>query len=105
MRRSGLWLHIGLALLLLFAQAAAAAHGFVHLTEAGSHSRQPDQQLPHPVVCEQCLVAAALGAGLPAMPLLFVAMLLVSLVVVAHQAAIRPRPVPAYSSRAPPRYV
>ncbi len=104
MRRSAL-LSIAVALLLLFAQSAATLHGFAHLTEANTGSGQPDKQLPHTAVCEQCLAAAALDSGMPATAPVFVAVTFHPPVITHSPISFRPRPVPAYSSRAPPRFV
>lgn len=104
MRRSAL-LSVGVALLLLFAQSAATLHGFAHLTEANAGSSQPDKQLPHTAVCEQCLAAAALDSGVPATAPAFVAVTLHPQVIARSPVSFHPRPVPAYASRAPPRFV
>ena len=104
MHRSAL-LHIGIALLLLFAQAASAAHGYSHLTETGTTSGQPDKQLPHAAACEHCLAAAALGGAMPATALAFAAVVSHPFVIVHASASFHSGPVPAYASRAPPRFV
>lgn len=102
MRRSTL-LPIGLALLLLFAQSVATLHVFAHLTETSTS--QPDKQLPHSTVCGQCLATAALGAGVPAAALVFQAMVADLCTTPYPPASFHSGTVPAYTSRAPPRFV
>jgi hypothetical protein len=104
MRRSTL-LPAGLALLLLFAQSVAMLHVFAHLTETGTSSSQPDKQLPHSTACEQCLAAAALGAGVPAAALVFQTSVTDPCIAASPHASFRSGTVPAYTSRAPPRFV
>jgi len=104
MRRTAL-LSISLALLLLFSQSVATRHSYTHLTETGTSSGQPEKQLPHSTTCEQCLAAAALDSGVPVTPLAFVAVVPHPPVIAHAPVSFRPRPVPAYSSRAPPRFV
>ena len=104
MRRSTL-LPIGLALLLLFAQSVATLHVFAHLTETSTSSSQPDKQLPHSTACDQCLATAALGAGVPATALVFQDMVADLCTTPYPPASFRSGTVPAYTSRAPPRFV
>jgi len=54
------WMHLLIAIFLLFSQQAAFAHAVTHL---GSPATQ-DQQLPHGKVCDQCIQCAQLGSAL-----------------------------------------
>lgn len=101
MRRPTL-LHIALALLLWFAQTAAAVHGLSH---ASGTAHRSDPQLPHSPACELCLAGATLSGAMPAAPLSVDATGTEPVAVHHTPVSFRSGPATAYSSRAPPRFV
>lgn len=101
MRRPAL-LHIAVALLLCFAQTAAAVHGIGH---ASGTAHRSDPQLPHSPACELCLAGATLGGAMPAAPLSFDATGAAPVAVHHTPVSFRSRPTVSYSSRAPPNLV
>lgn len=96
-------LHVGLALFLVFAQGNALVHALSHVSEAARHASQPDKQLAHAQVCDQCLASVALGNGVAAAPLIIGSRAVAPHAAVASPVSFASRPSPAYSSRAPPR--
>lgn len=101
MRRPAL-LHVAFALLLCFAQTAAAVHSLSH---AAGTAHRSDPQLPHSPACELCLAGATLSGAMPAAPLTFDATGTPPVAVHHAPVSFRSGTTTAYSSRAPPRFV
>ena len=99
-RRRWSWL-LALAVLLVFAQAAANAHAISHLGQDGSRSR--DGALVH-AHCDLCLIGAAIGgaAPLPESPALRHPPLAAVAVAVVPAPVHDAVPALAFRSRAPP---
>ncbi len=91
--------HFLLAFFLLLGQAGAQAHAISHL--AGQHH---DEGEPDEPVCAECLAYGHLGAGAPAVPLVWSGPAVFVPVVFAALANPERFPTPAYLSRAPPGF-
>lgn len=101
--RTGLAWLVWLALLLPFAQSAAAWHAYSH-TAAPTANRDEGNAAAHAAHCDLCLVAAAAGGpALPgSAPTLPAAAAAPGPLAQAARAAPPSRPAFAYRSRAPP---
>lgn len=100
---SSVWLrHLLLAFFLLLGQAGAQTHAITHL--AGQHHEHHDEGEPDEPVCAECLAYGHLGAGAPAVPLVWSGPAVFDPVALAALPNPERFPTPAYLSRAPPGF-
>ncbi len=93
-------MHLLITLFLLLSQQAVFSHALTHLSGAPASQ---DQQLPHGKVCDQCVQGAQFGGALLDSSNARCWVGEGAIAVAPDPVCVHlPRPIPAFSSRAPP---
>ncbi|MES2353399.1 MAG: hypothetical protein V4568_03175 [Pseudomonadota bacterium] len=89
-----------IAFLLMFTQQIGAIHPFSHFEY--NQKNQQEKHSPNTKACEECLVFAKIGSGLPASAIVFHIAPVIQNLTPAIFAGLARLESPAYRSRAPP---